>query len=916
MNGGSVTQCATFLTAALHREYSQRLAAFEGRWDSSSKSPFLVAPSDAADAIPPKPWPVSTNQVLAIALVDLSIEREALLRELATKVASYSIAIDHTRGCAKKCIATHSLGQSLTVVGDFSTVLGSYLVPTTSLHYAGDALQEVYRRHQANGVQHPRVLYTDNACCGSINKTLRSYIPPDVVPKLDGYHLQQRINREVVQQHVLCLKFKSDLRRAVYIDNEQDAHALASARATVGLTGPIPKHERVKYISRAIPSSTLLRERIMAVAQAYRARDEAALKEWATSAERAELLESGAEEWQLRSPPPGTRYTPLLSNRFWHVLGNQLQHVDRSCVSDVENLPSVVRTGTAAFHNTSIELPTYRSVRGSSSCENFHSQLSKAYGASTRVGCHLFDLKLHWLLHKHNRRCALRVGLRVPPEELTPRRVEGMGREAVLEQYPDFRLADKGSELPKVGYAYCLSLDDLPEDLKSLHLAGESELMNLIGEIEDGGALQELGSLETPESEDSDSEDGTPMDFEGGEPKDHSTADEGNVSSSVLATDLEKDVVAGNSFPRFSRLKAASSTHDNYPVLHEINSDMSRIFTQLRLDFPKASATALRKMYMRDHFTVEKERYKVERRSPRPLHPVTVLQVEQFLSRERKEMNYAAKAGSVNLASRLRFNELDALLEPQPLPEVPDGEIGLRAELRLDEGPKRVTGQDLLDERFEHNRREKDDARKDSRKRKKGRRERRKRRREVSDSSSYGSSDGESDISDGGVRSRASKRPTRRCRTCHQPLRKGYNDHIYDPNHKFGICPLRTRVEISEEAEARRAAKDEIEKAIKANLAGSPIINHDAPGRRCSRCGRAYASSVQRDERTLVHCQFKVLKAGSGDYTQQIWCPLLDSEESLAALQEDRDMRKKERWTKARNRKKEAKSSNRQKSAE
>ncbi|KAF4743016.1 hypothetical protein FOZ63_018660 [Perkinsus olseni] len=670
MNGGSVTQCATFLTAALHREYSQRLAAFEGRWDSSSKSPFLVAPSDAADAIPPKPWPVSTNLVLAIALVDLSIEREALLRELATKVASYSIAIDHTRGCAKKCIATHSLGQSLTVVGDFSTVLGSYLVPTTSLHYAGDALQEVYRRHQANGVQHPRVLYTDNACCGSINKTLRSYIPPDVVPKLDGYHLQQRINREVVQQHVLCLKFKSDLRRAVYIDNEQDAHALASARATVGLTGPIPKHERVKYISRAIPSSTLLRERIMAVAQAYRARDEAALKEWATSAERAELLESGAEEWQLRSPPPGTRYTPLLSNRFWHVLGNQLQHVDRSCVSDVENLPSVVRTGTAAFHNTSIELPTYRSVRGSSSCENFHSQLSKAYGASTRVGCHLFDLKLHWLLHKHNRRCALRVGLRVPPEELTPRRVEGMGREAVLEQYPDFRLADKGSELPKVGYAYCLSLDDLPEDLKSLHLAGESELMNLIGEIEDGGALQELGSLETPESEDSDSEDGTPMDFEGGEPKDHSTADEGNVSSSVLATDLEKDVVAGNSFPRFSRLKAASSTHDNYPVLHEINSDMSRIFTQLRLDFPKASATALRKMYMRDHFTVEKERYKVERRSPRPLHPVTVLQVEQFLSRERKEMNYAAKAGSVNLASRLRFNELDALLEPQPLPEM------------------------------------------------------------------------------------------------------------------------------------------------------------------------------------------------------------------------------------------------------
>ncbi|KAF4707213.1 hypothetical protein FOZ63_016857, partial [Perkinsus olseni] len=157
MNNGSITQGAAYLTSALDKAYSVRLRAYEEKWEASSNSPFLRAPEK--EPVPQKPWRVSGNLVLSIALRDLSMERDHLLRELAAHVGTHSISLDHTRRCAKKCTETHTLGQSLTIMTDYSIILGSYLTPTTSVRYAKPALDEIIRRHKTAGVELPKILY-------------------------------------------------------------------------------------------------------------------------------------------------------------------------------------------------------------------------------------------------------------------------------------------------------------------------------------------------------------------------------------------------------------------------------------------------------------------------------------------------------------------------------------------------------------------------------------------------------------------------------------------------------------------------------------------------------------------------------------------------------------------------------------
>lgn len=413
--------------------------------------------------------------MLSIALRDLSLEGDHLLRELAGHVGTHSLSLDHTRKCAKKCIATHRLGQSLTIMTDYSIILRSYLTPTTSVRYIKPALHEIFRRHEAAGVDTPKLLYCDNNCCSqsdtelSGSSGLRDIIPDGMMVRLDSFHLQQRLNREVVLQHVLCNKFKNDLQKAIFIENSSDCHALMSARAALGILGPPTKHERTKYIFRRIPPPKELRERITTVVEVYAERDAAALQEWEAYDDRRKLAEAGAGGWQLENPPPGTRFAPLLTSRFYSVLETQWRHMDRGCLSDCLEQSHAMKTGEAAYRGSStLKLNTHRCARGSSGCENFHSQMAKAYASSSRVSCYLYNLRLLWLLHRHNRRACMRLGLKVPNESLTPRSVEALGSKVVQECYEDFRLASVDYELPKLGYEYCLSLDDLPVDLQEV----------------------------------------------------------------------------------------------------------------------------------------------------------------------------------------------------------------------------------------------------------------------------------------------------------------------------------------------------------------------------------------------------------------------------------------------------------------
>ncbi|KAF4682168.1 hypothetical protein FOZ60_010998 [Perkinsus olseni] len=432
------------------------------------------------------------------------------------------------------------------------------------------------------------------------------------------------------------------------------------------------------------------------------------------------------------------------------------------------------------------------------------------------------------------------LGLKVPDESLTPRSVEALGPSVVQERYEDFRLAPVDYELPKLGYEYCLSLDDLPVDLEEARKSDPGSatcFLEMLDKIENGeGGEDDVEAIEKDAedgSSDGSADDADALPMASDVMRDGAIDDPPGIAPARASGDLAKRI----------RLKAASSTPDNYPVLHEVNSEMSRIFSKLRLEFPKASAALLRHKYMEEYFYIEKEAHKQERRQPRALHPISVLQVEQWLSRDRKEMNFAAKHGSMTLDSREQFNRLDFALRPQRIAAASLGEVAMPKEAGLDPGPRKIGAEDLESEL--------------QRKRKKRK-------------------------------------------------KRSYNSHIYDEKHKFGRCPLSKEGDIGakekKEAEVARLEKTELE--IRANLAGAVVLDPDAPGRRCPRCGRAYASSVERGGKVYAHRQFKVLKEDESGYSQRRWCPLLDGLESLRELEEVQKARQRERWRKENDRRK------------
>ena len=91
-----------------------------------------------------------------------------ILRELRATVSSHGLAVDHQRKVMKRTLGGGVVGQggqTFTVCGDFGLVLGVYVVPDTALAWGKEAMAEVVERHEAAGVEPPRVLYMDCACC-------------------------------------------------------------------------------------------------------------------------------------------------------------------------------------------------------------------------------------------------------------------------------------------------------------------------------------------------------------------------------------------------------------------------------------------------------------------------------------------------------------------------------------------------------------------------------------------------------------------------------------------------------------------------------------------------------------------------------------------------------------------------------
>ncbi|KAF4682169.1 hypothetical protein FOZ60_010999, partial [Perkinsus olseni] len=184
------------------------------------------------------------------------------------------------------------------------------------------------------------------------------------------------------------------------------------------------------------------------------------------------------------------------------------------------------------------------------------------------------------------------LGLKVPDESLTPRSVEALGPSVVQ------RATWKRLEKSDPGSATCfLEMLDKLENGEG----GEDDVEAIEKDAEDGssdGSADDADAL--PMASDVDRCGDCHIEVVPSEVmRDGAIDDPPGIAPARASGDLAKRI----------RLKAASSTPDNYPVLHEFPKRPPQLYFDIK--------------YMEEYFYIEKEAHKQERRQPRALHPIS-----------------------------------------------------------------------------------------------------------------------------------------------------------------------------------------------------------------------------------------------------------------------------------------------------
>lgn len=126
-----------------------------------------VAPRDAFPPFPSHYVP-GRPHLTAMFVCDYHSNKGHIMRELRAMLSNHSLAVDHQRKVAKRTLGEGVVGrggQTFTICGDFGIILGVYVVPDTSFSWGKQAMEEVVDRHKAAGVEVPKSLYMDCACC-------------------------------------------------------------------------------------------------------------------------------------------------------------------------------------------------------------------------------------------------------------------------------------------------------------------------------------------------------------------------------------------------------------------------------------------------------------------------------------------------------------------------------------------------------------------------------------------------------------------------------------------------------------------------------------------------------------------------------------------------------------------------------
>ena len=416
-NGSSAAVMAKSCAANHKRKHSQLWSGYKSKCDCARKR----AKIEVAEYPPVNPSHyLSARSATKSMIRDFLACKDGLIREMATNVSEHALAIDHQYKITNRL---ERGAQSFTVVGDGGVVLGYYVVPDANMDYVNVAMREIVTRHGAsiNEEDHrvieqgglPRTIYVDRDCCNGRpdgrnddNKWFWG-----MLKKLDAFHLINRVMRETNSEHPRKGRWSLQLSSSIFTASKTDTRSLQAARAEGNITNLNSKQKKAdrKYISRVIVNPPRIVSKILLSTKTQIGLDRQA---------RLQFENTGGSCQDL---PTGHYAYPLLSKKVLNCVKQQSIHILNGCVHDEESM--MIAGDTINYRGTGIQLQSFRSARGSSKVETFHSFMDRKFYGTNRLRRILFDARALWSVTNFNRERLRTLGKFSLPAGVAPSEV-------------------------------------------------------------------------------------------------------------------------------------------------------------------------------------------------------------------------------------------------------------------------------------------------------------------------------------------------------------------------------------------------------------------------------------------------------------------------------------------------------------